>query len=581
MRILMLLYSLVFRAANRRVWLMSIKRAERFIKNAKTIHPVGLYDYSLVVDAYVNARTAVPIICNKHGGIFMQKPTVHFNLKCGCPICNGGVASDTDTFIAKAQAKHGDKYDYSRVVYIDDGTHVDIGCPTCKKFFRQTPKKHLNGAGCNICNTGVAMNTDDFIKKAIAIWGDKNDYSLVDYKKSSEQITVICNVDSSHGKYYPTPSNHIKPNGTGCPKCGAIQRANSRKKPIGDMLTKIIRVQGDNIDFSLFEYKGYHEYVTLICTKDGHGEFTKLYSNACTGQGCPKCMKENYVHSSPAEEAFLNDIDANCGESLLIRNTKDIIKPFELDGYFPEQKVGIEYCGLYWHSEELGKTRNYHRDKMKLCNDLGVQLITVFEDEYLNNPSIVINRIKHIIGHTSGSVYARNCNVNEIDLPTARDFLNQYHIQGYTGCFARYGLFYHDKLVSVMTFAKPNLSKGYKDGQTGVFELSRFASSTLVVGGGSKLIKAFERIHHPNELLTYADLRWGNGDSYIKMGFEFIHDTPPNYWYFKRRNKRTHRFALRKNSSDDQSITEWENRKLQGWKRIWDCGSRKFTKSFI
>jgi hypothetical protein len=560
---------------------MSKKHAEKFIENAKTVHPEGWYDYSLVIDAYVNARTEVPLICNRHGGIFNQKPVVHYNHKCGCPECNGGAASTAEKFIATAIVKHGDRYDYSRVVYVDNGTHVDIGCPDCNNFFNQTPKKHLRGASCNLCHTGVIIDQAKFIEKAKAIWGDANDYSLVDYKNTKTPVTLICNAGLNHGNYEKTPNNHTsQPKPQGCPDCAEIALRLSSRRDGDEMLEKLKSNQSDNIDFSLFEYNGYHEKVTLICLKDGHGEFRKTYWNALQCQGCPICSKENYIKSSPAEERFLKDVADNCPNTPIVENTYDVIKPFELDGYFPEQKIGIEYCGLYWHSELRGKPRNYHRDKMKLCNDLGIQLITVFEDEYLNNPSIVINRIKHVTGHTTKSVYARKCELREIDLVTARDFLNQHHLQGYTGCFVRYGLFYNDELVSVMTFAKPNRSKGQKTIRVGVFEISRFASSILVVGGGSKLIKAFERAHQPNELYTYADLRWGSGDSYLKMGFELVHDTPPNYWYFKKATERKHRFPLRKNSNDDQSITEWENRKLQGWDRIWDCGHRKFRKIY-
>lgn len=126
-----------------------------------------------------------------------------------------------------------------------------------------------------------------------------------------------------------------------------------------------------------------------------------------------------------------------------------------------------------------------------------------------------------------------------------------------------------------MTFSKGNHSRKGKG-----WEIDRYCSKSgiQVVGGASKLFKHFIRDVDPDTVISYADLRYGTGNVYEKIGFIHDSDTVPNYWYFKNHLQRHHRFSLRKGAvdGDDPNKTEWENRVNQGWNRIWDCGSRKF-----
>ena len=124
-----------------------------FIEKAKQIHG-DKYDYSKV--EYVNYKTKVCIICPKHGE-FWQNPHHHLSRKQGCHLCNGGVNLNTEEFIDKAKKIHGDKYDYSKVKYIDNRTKVCIICPEHGEFW-QTPNCHLNGQGCPKCNQSKMEN---------------------------------------------------------------------------------------------------------------------------------------------------------------------------------------------------------------------------------------------------------------------------------------------------------------------------------------------------------------------------------------------------------------------------------------
>jgi len=127
---------------------------QKFIKRAIKIHK-NKYDYSKV--EYKNIREKVCIICPIHG-IFQQTPMDHLQ-KCGCPKCAEILIQKSNkymstkaglSFIKKSKSVHGNKYDYSKVEYVNAKTKVTIICPIHGEF-EQTPGNHLNGSGCPIC----------------------------------------------------------------------------------------------------------------------------------------------------------------------------------------------------------------------------------------------------------------------------------------------------------------------------------------------------------------------------------------------------------------------------------------------
>ena len=184
---------------------------DEFIAKAKKIHG-DKYDYSKV--EYVGALTKVCIICPKHGE-FCQEANSHLRGQ-GCPKCKYEKQTcTTDEFIAKAKKIHGDKYDYSKVEYVNRKTKVCIICPKHGEFW-QTPSAHLRGQGCPKCKSKKqTCTTDEFIAKAKKIHGDKYDYSKVEYVNRKTKVCIIC---PKHGEFWQTPNHHLS--GCGCPKCG-------------------------------------------------------------------------------------------------------------------------------------------------------------------------------------------------------------------------------------------------------------------------------------------------------------------------------------------------------------------------
>lgn len=289
-----------------------------------------------------------------------------------------------------------------------------------------------------------------------------------------------------------------------------------------------------------------------------------------TGHICSTCLGISTARSIKEKEvlAYVREIYTGT----IIENDRRLIRPYELDIVLPDLKIAIEFCGLFWHHEaRVGS--NYHLRKLQDCAAKGYRLISLFEDEWEFQSEIVKTRLCHILKVGQGATaQARRCVVREIVSADARAFCERHHIQGYAPASIKLGLFEQERLVGVMTFSRPSLAKGQRRATATEWELSRFCTSLPVAGGASKLFQAFVARYQPTKVITYSDRRWNTGRVYERMGFRFSHNSRPNYWYFKG-VERIHRFQLRKTTADDPALTEWKNRKKQGWRRIFDCGN--------
>lgn len=265
---------------------------------------------------------------------------------------------------------------------------------------------------------------------------------------------------------------------------------------------------------------------------------------------------------------------------------RTLIPPQEIDIYMPQHKLAIEYCGLYWHSHLTGKDRNYHLNKLQQCQEKGIQLLTIFEDEWINKQQLCENRILQCLNLFNGNkINARQCIVQPINYNIKKQFLNQFHIQGNDVCKIQLGLFYNDQLVSVMTFSKPSRARASQKmvDQVGLWELNRYASdyNYHVRGGGGKLLKYFKNNYQWDTIYSYADRRWSQGNMYQQLNFELVSTSKPNYWYsVPGYHKREYRYNYTKGKlvkqGHDPQLTEFQIMDKLGAARIWDCGMLKF-----
>lgn len=287
---------------------------------------------------------------------------------------------------------------------------------------------------------------------------------------------------------------------------------------------------------------------------------------------CDQCFP--IAKTSNAEHEIKELISTWLPDQTIIGSDMEQIAPLELDIYLPELNIAIEYCGLYWHSELAGKHRWYHRHKFDACKKIGIKLITIFEDEWLNHKDIITSMLWNGFKLNTTKLNARKCDVVVLSVEQCSKFLDTNHIQGHGRSNVKYGLMHDNELVSAMTFSNNELSRNSIG-----WDMNRFATKfdTTVRGGASKLFSRFVNDHNPSKIISYADLRYGEGNVYKNLGFELSGLTVPGYWYFRPNEMiRRHRFSLRKTLNDPQNKTEWETRQKQGWNRIWDCGHAKW-----
>ena len=274
-----------------------------------------------------------------------------------------------------------------------------------------------------------------------------------------------------------------------------------------------------------------------------------------------------------------------CEKIKIIRGDRKILEGKELDIYLPEQKLAIEFNGLYWHSE-LYKPKDYHISKKIKCQQNGISLIHIWEDDWMYKKDIVKSRLINKLGLINNKIFARNCQIREVSTPDAKIFNINNHLQGDINSSYKIGLYYNDELVSLMTLGKLRKSLGMKS-KEGEWELYRFSNKLLtnVVGSFSKLLNHFEKNMKPKKIITYANRDWsGDENVYEKRGFKFESFTDLNYWYFNGSLKRQHRFNFRKNKilkiGGNSKLTEKEIMRNLGWNIVWDCGSIKYVKIY-
>ena len=535
-----------------------------FIEKARSVHG-DKYDYSKSV--YVNSKTKLTITCKAHGD-FEQIPNSHL-CGSGCPDCgkkarNGRHEPNTQGFIKKANAVHGDKYDYSKSVYIKSKQKVVITC-TKHGDFEQTPNSHLAGQGCRKCGKESmgkkqTLSKDQFLKKAKSVHGDKYDYSLVDYVGVDTAVKIVC---SKHGVFNQKPHEHMI--GRDCLDCGNETSGIARTRTTSYFIEKAHLVHGDRYDYSKSEYKGVSDKISIICSK--HGEFTQVAGYHMQGAGCPSCA----VRHSNAELEMLEMLNTLGVKN--IHGDRSLINPYELDIYLPEHNLAIEYNGLRWHTEEFGKDKHYHQNKTELCKDKGVRLIHIWEDEWLNNKQMQLDFIKNLTGHDDRSViYARKTSVSIVeDKQLVREILNDHHIQGSCMFTTAIGLYHGDDLVTVTCFTK----RGDK------FELVRHVSTCAVIGSLGKTSSFFHKLVNCN-MYTFCDLSRFDGRSYEKAGFVVADTINPDYRYVVG-TERQHKFNWRRKSIlsklpefYNEDLTEREMMLNAKISRIWDCGKTRY-----
>ena len=554
---------------------MSRFKEKEFIEKFNAINE-GKYEYLGYKNGLVN------FLCKKHNEVHYDTPSHLLNGR-GCKTCGkekrqaaNMLANETakKEFVEKAKRIHGDKYDYSKTNYIKSDIKVCVICPIHGEFWI-TPNAHLNGQGCGVCGIEQShlkqrKTTEQFIKEAKRIHGNKYDYSKTKYATEKTNVTIICPI---HGEFEQTPRKHLI--GHGCQKCGVEKSSKNQGFTNESFIEKAKQIHGNKYDYSKVDYKGYDEPITIICHV--HGEFEQTPDSHLQGSGCQRCSNRLSKNENEIYEFIINIIGK---ENVIKSETSILSKHKEIDIFIPSLKLGIEYNGCRWHSEQFGKGKFYHLNKTNECAKQGISLIHIFEDEYNDKKEIVLSKLRHLLHcQILTKICGRKCNVSEITYEESKKFLNENHIQGSQKATIYLGAKYADELVGVMTFIKTHNNE---------WELNRFASSNKYIcqGIGGKLFSYFIKNYNPIIIKSFADRRWttnSHDNIYIKLGFKLKEILKPDYKYVIDGNyKRIHKFNFRKQLLHkkygfDLSMTENEmSEKLKAYK-IWDCGLYKYV----
>ena len=319
------------------------------------------------------------------------------------------------------------------------------------------------------------------------------------------------------------------------------------------------------------------------CTEKTYTIPWSTYQNRCIFDPKHKCTIKYPIREPNSQgthiELFIRDI-LNRNHIEYKTNVRDVIAPYELDIYIPLKMIAIECNGVYFHSSEM-KERNYHNKKYKLCQEQGIQLISIWEDQVINTSEKIESLILSKLGIYELRVGARKCIIKEVLSKEANDFLDKYHLQGGNQAKVRYGLYYEGDLVSVMTFSwKRNKLIGKGD-----WELVRYGckKGIQVIGGFEKLLKHFIDLFQPSSIYSFSSNDISNGDVYKKCGF--VKTTEDiGYWYISSKLVRYHRASFTKDSiiklgwrDTKEGWTESQVMKEKGFLKIYDSGQTKWV----
>jgi very-short-patch-repair endonuclease len=444
----------------------------------------------------------------------------------------------------------------------------------------------LSSGFSEYCSYKCANSSDEVkrkkIESSIKRYGVENPYQAKEIIEKIKKTNL-----ERHGVENPMQSQKIKEemikrsiNSTG--KSWALSdggKANLKKK-------ENLRIQFEK-KYNDLEIISYSDQKFGLCTfrkKECNHEFSinkwqlyqrrKLKIEECTICNPIGSFTETVWHKELSD--FLKSAKIK-----FIENDRSVLGNLELDFYLPDFNCAIELDGLYWHSIDF-KEPLYHFNKTERCEQLGIQLIHVFEDEWVDRKDVVLSRIMNILKKSTTKIYARKCEIREISGTSAREFVERNHLQGNIPASKRLGLFYKNELVSVMTFGALRRALGSSP-IDGVYEMYRFCNKTgfSVVGGASKLLKYFIKNEKPSKIISYADRRWSTGTLYLALGFSMVRKTSPNFWYvngssrlhrFSYTNKKLISLASDGKSKDDVMLE-------MGLTKIYDSGNLKFSLS--
>jgi hypothetical protein len=432
---------------------------------------------------------------------------------------------------------------------------------SCKDIQERKKQTSLKNYG-----TTNPMQSEEVRKRLadtnIQRYGVENAFQSKELMKRAKQTCL-----EKYGTEYANQSEEVKK------KIAEAKRQNILNKYPNIVL---IESTGDGVDIYTMEC---HD---INCDKCTNGGF-KISSNTLYDRmrrGVELCTTKyppgTHIKNTSIEK-FVHDLLDEHNIKYETNNRK-ILSGKEIDIYIPSKRIAIECNGVYWHSMY---DSSYHYEKWKKCQELNIQLLTIWEDWITTKPEIVKSIILSKLGIYKYSVGASKCKVKKVDSNEAKKFLNENHIQGFCSSTYKYGLYYQDELLSLMTFgrSRKSIMGDSKDG----WELLRFCNklNTHVVGGAERLLTHFCQDHPTGDIISFASHDISNGNLYEKLNFDKVNETHSSYWYVHNQtHQRFHRSSFMKKDlvrkGYDPSLTEEQIMMQTDYLRIYDSGQSKY-----
>lgn len=437
----------------------------------------------------------------------------------------------------------------------------NIGCPVCQGFEVQE--------GVNDFKTRHASMS--------ALWDyDKNSLKPTEvYYRSQDKFWFRC--DKGHS-FQRDLSHIIRRDDATCPVCNGRHLV----KGVNDLET----LKPDIAKYWDYELNNFcPDEVTVFsnrcawfkCANDGCGEsfYGSIDGRSLTLGYCDNCRKRNWSVNEKKLAYEIRSWGFDVDEEVRLFGGN-----VSYDIYIPSEKLAIEYNGLYWHSDKVRGDKNYHYNKYKECADNGIQLVFVWDDDFLYKRDIVLNTLKRKLGVSNERrVNARDCIVSIESFDSVKDFLNNNHIQGSVSGSLYLVLRENEtnEIVAVGVFQFDN---------SGFALLKRYCTNCMVRGGFSKILKYVESNYNIIGVETFSDNGISDGSLYSKNGFiaESILEPDYSYVYKGRRyhkfNFRLERFRNDKNLVYIEGLSERELAEMNELIRVWDAGKVKWRKYF-
>lgn len=285
-------------------------------------------------------------------------------------------------FLERAKEVHGDKYSYENMNYVRNKEKIDITC-AMHGIFKQTPHDHVRGRGCPYCGGKKQGSTEDFITKAVALYGDKYDYSKTLYQRVQDKVEIGCRL---HGSFFQRPDMHLLVEG--CKIC------NNQTKDRDHFISRARRVHGDLYDYTNTVYVNTTTKISITCRQ--HGDFIQSIKHHYEGKGCPVCVHRT---SKPELEVISLIMDLLPNEQISTSVSPEWMQgQREIDIYVPSKRFAIEYNGDYWHSEKFGRDKEWHQRKHDEAMAAGITQLHIWDSRWNSEYKLVyLNIINNLI----------------------------------------------------------------------------------------------------------------------------------------------------------------------------------------